>query len=110
MSQKPSETEQVDRVVVIVRQMIDLAQTHIPDELTRSLALAATLVRNDPEGSARGIRSMYGGMGSLNDVVLYRNGQPLIEENIAFSALKSELFDLCVELSAFGQTLSSGDT
>ena len=53
---------------------------------------------------------MYGGMGSLNDVVLYRNGQPLIEENIAFSALKSELFDLCVELSAFGQTLSSGDT
>ena len=32
--------------------------------------------------TAARILSMYGGMGSLNDLVLYKSGQPLAEENI----------------------------
>lgn len=42
---------------------------------------------------------MYGGMGSLNDIVLYKNGQPLIAENDEFDALRTELYNLCREIS-----------
>ncbi len=41
------------------------------------------------------ILAMYGGMGSLNDVVLYKDGQPLVEENIELDILRCELYHLC---------------
>ncbi|WP_250479322.1 MULTISPECIES: hypothetical protein [unclassified Caballeronia] len=49
----------------------------------------------DPSGVRMRIVSMYGGMGSLNDVVSYRNGQPLIRENNELDDLRSELYRLC---------------
>ncbi|UCO97882.1 hypothetical protein LF844_25040 [Metapseudomonas lalkuanensis] len=39
--------------------------------------------------------SMYGGMGSLNDVVLYKGGQPLVAENNEFDRLRVQLYELC---------------
>ena len=38
---------------------------------------------------------MYGGMGSLNDIVLYVNGRLSIEENNEFDVLRAQLYDLC---------------
>ena len=54
---------------------------------------------NDPSVIAEKIRAMYGGMGSLNDIVLYKNGQLLIAENDEFDALRLELYKLCHEIS-----------
>lgn len=47
--------------------------------------------------SKREILSMYGGMGSLNDVVLYANGAALISENNEFFDLKSTLYNMCYD-------------
>lgn len=52
----------------------------------------------DLENSKREIISMYGGMGSLNDVILHNNGVILIAENHEFIRLKSTLFDMCYDL------------
>ncbi len=41
------------------------------------------------------LKSFQGGMGSLNDLVLHKNGIPLIDENNKFDKLKDELFELC---------------
>ena len=41
------------------------------------------------------LNSFQGGMGSLNDLVLHKNGTPLIDENNKFDKLKDELFELC---------------
>lgn len=41
------------------------------------------------------IASMFGGMGSLNDLVLYKGGHPLLAENIKLDELRSRLFTLC---------------
>ena len=41
------------------------------------------------------ILSLYGGMGSFNDIVLYRNGIPLVSENNELDALRSKLYELC---------------
>jgi len=40
------------------------------------------------------IRQMYGGMGSLNDVVLYKSGRVLQQENDEFDVLRERLYEL----------------
>lgn len=49
----------------------------------------------DPAAASAKILSMYGGMGSLNDLIIYRNGQPLTRENNELDALRSKLHALC---------------
>ncbi|MBI1374355.1 MAG: hypothetical protein GC159_16685 [Phycisphaera sp.] len=39
------------------------------------------------------VSRMYGGMGSLSDLVLHKNGAPLNDENDHFDALRSEIFE-----------------
>ncbi|EJM72173.1 hypothetical protein PMI31_03768 [Pseudomonas sp. GM55] len=41
------------------------------------------------------LTSLYGGMGSINDVVLYENAKPLLDENNELQALLSDLYELC---------------
>ncbi|CAK3778097.1 hypothetical protein CWO27_04410 [Vibrio sp. 10N.286.51.C3] len=38
------------------------------------------------------ILRIYGGMGSFNDLVLYKQGQPMIKENQKLDELRTELF------------------
>jgi len=40
---------------------------------------------------------LYGGMGSLTDIVLYHNGQPQISENNELAKLRTQLFELCMQ-------------
>jgi hypothetical protein len=46
----------------------------------------------DAQAAVSDLRALYGGVGSINDIVLYRDMQPLILENQAFDALREELF------------------
>lgn len=54
-------------------------------------------IANFPDTTSVKILSTFGGMGSLNDLVLYKNGQPLIVENDEFDELRSKLYTLCHE-------------
>lgn len=56
-------------------------------------------IANNPSVTAARIRAMYGGMGSLNDLVLYRNGQLMVAENDEFDTLRLELYQLCHEIT-----------
>jgi hypothetical protein len=50
---------------------------------------------------ARGLGSfmgMFGGMGSLNDLVLHRNGTPMVEENDQLQRLKNDAWSLAHRL------------
>ncbi|RAU47863.1 hypothetical protein DBY65_005955 [Pseudomonas sp. RIT412] len=51
----------------------------------------------DEEFAHSQIIKLYGGMGSLNDVVLYQDGQPLISSNNEFNELRTQLFELCTQ-------------
>ncbi|WP_373429143.1 DUF6966 domain-containing protein [Achromobacter aegrifaciens] len=42
-----------------------------------------------------GFLSMYGGSGSINDVVLYQDGKVLVAENCEFDCLRSRLYEMC---------------
>lgn len=48
----------------------------------------------DPDSTKHTFRNLYGGMGSLNDLVLYRNGKVLMSENDELDQLRSDLFNL----------------
>ena len=41
------------------------------------------------------LMSLYGGMGSINDVVLYEDAKPLLAENNELQTLLSDLHQLC---------------
>lgn len=43
------------------------------------------------------IIGLYGGMGSLTDIVLYCDEQPLIDENNEFAELRTQLYGLCMQ-------------
>ena len=49
----------------------------------------------EPNITTGRILSLYGGMGSLNDLVIYNNGIPLVDENNELDALRSQLYELC---------------
>ena len=49
----------------------------------------------EPNAVTRKILSLYGGMGSFNDIVIYRSGIALKKENSYMDALREQLFDLC---------------
>lgn len=48
----------------------------------------------DPKYASSKLMSMYGGMGSLNDLVLYSDGQALVVENNEFDMLRAQLYEL----------------
>lgn len=50
----------------------------------------------DTDQALSNIMMLYGGMGSINDIVLYRDGLPMIEENNELHVLLSKLYDCCV--------------
>jgi hypothetical protein len=52
---------------------------------------------SDPAGTAARITGIFGGMGSFNDVVLYRGGQVAHGENEELDRLRTELYALCRE-------------
>jgi hypothetical protein len=54
----------------------------------------------DLDAARSDILAVFGCMGSLNDLVLHRNGQPLIAENDALESLRKQLYELCRRPSA----------
>lgn len=61
------------------------------ENLSRQIAIT-------PNETARRILASYGGMGSLNDIVLQSKGVILQHENEQFDALRSRLYLLCTQL------------
>jgi len=51
-------------------------------------------IEDDPIDTKTKIRSLFGGMGSLNDVGLYKDGHILREEGIELNSLREKLFQL----------------
>lgn len=47
----------------------------------------------DCESSIQLLKKLYGGMGSFNDVILHKNGMPLIQENDELDDLRHSLYN-----------------
>ena len=55
--------------------------------------LIKLLKTGEYEKASRIVMSIFGGMGSFSDIVLYENGQVLYDENNLLDKLRNELFE-----------------
>lgn len=63
-------------------------------EWSASIFKLAKKYEIDPDDTKYIFLNFYGGMGSLNDLVLYKNGKVLMDENEEMDQLRSDLFKL----------------
>lgn len=69
------------------------------DNWVDSLSQCKKELSVEPTKAISNILSMYGAVGSLNDVVLYKNGQLLLKENTEFDDLRADLYDYCKKIN-----------
>lgn len=90
----------VQELAGLMRAIEDLLRTGHDTGWAQQVARCAELVeKSDAYGLSRFLK-LYGGMGSINDVVLYRDGVPLTEENDRLHRLLSEASELARRLQS----------
>jgi len=89
----------IQKIETILARMAELLRIGEDYDWANAFEKLREQIATDPDEAAYRIRISYGGMGSLNDIVLHRNGQPLTTENDEFDALRMELYNLCREIS-----------
>jgi len=75
-------------------RLADLLQVGGHSDWALSLRSLAAQMDSDPTRACAATIGMFGGMGSLNDLVLYKDGVPLRQENQELDDLRSKLFSL----------------
>lgn len=84
-------------IQITLAKMAELLRVGGINSWAQALETMRDEVGGDPARASAKILAMYGGMGSLNDLVLYKDGQPLARENSELDALRSKLYALCHE-------------
>lgn len=81
-----------------MRELERFLATHGEAFWSKNIKQAADEVeKSDAHGLGRFLR-MFGGMGSLNDVVLHRDGQPLKAENDQLDLMRSRAWTMADRL------------
>ncbi len=87
------------RFLAVVTEITSLLQAVQQRQWTKAFedwsARLQFSTRADIGAVGREILRAYGGMGSFNDLVLYRSGQLCVSENRRLDALRRELFEVC---------------
>lgn len=79
----------------ILGQMIELIRYTSSSEWLYPLESLLLESNTDEKETARKILGLYGGAGSLNDIILYKDNTLLIAATTEFSALRKRLFEAC---------------
>jgi len=88
----------VQALLDAMRKLERFLVQHGEDFWSAQLRQAADwIAKSDAYGLER-FRKLFGGMGSLNDLVLHRDGQLLTTENDRLAALRSQAWNLADQL------------
>ncbi len=85
----------VASITSILERMTQLLENTSSTEWLKPLGELKLNVLGDEKGTARDILRLYGGTGSLNDIILYKGTELLVAETTEFSVLRKELFEKC---------------
>lgn len=75
-----------------VIEIIKILSSNEEDSWAKRFEKLAIELDIDFESSIYSLKKLYGGMGSFNDIVLHKNGMPLIRENDALDDLRYKLY------------------
>lgn len=89
----------IEQIKSTLARMNQLLNSNGYSEWANSIKKLHDQIDGDPYYITRNILRLYGGMGSLNDIVLYKDGQPPIKENNEFDELRSKLYHLCHQIT-----------
>lgn len=84
-------------IEAVLKRMAELLRIGALHDWANALEKFRGEMASDPDATAARIVAMYGGMGSLNDLILYKDGQPLVAENVELDDLREQLYQLCHE-------------
>lgn len=87
----------IQSIQIVLSRMIELLREGELHDWAIAFEKFKNQVATSPSDTCATILSTFGGMGSLNDLVVYKNGQPLIAENGELDNLRTKLFTLCHE-------------
>ena len=85
----------IQNIQTVLTRMVELLRVGGLNDWARALEGFRGEMQQDPGATTARILSMYGGMGSLNDLILYKDGKVLVQENDELDALRSRLYELC---------------
>ncbi|MDZ3994866.1 DUF6966 domain-containing protein [Pseudomonas sp. Teo4] len=88
--------ENISQIIQIMARLSELLRLGNEDEWVTRVDQYRMELPKDSSHVLSKILRLYGGMGSLTDIVLYRNGQPLISENNELAELRTKLYELCM--------------
>lgn len=86
--------EKTTPIVEKMQRMATLLELGGYAEWSASIFKLAKKYEHEPDDTKHIFLNLYGGMGSLNDLVLYRNGKVLMSENDELDQLRRGLFNL----------------
>ncbi|QIK11847.1 hypothetical protein G7090_17995 [Leclercia sp. 29361] len=86
--------EKTTPIVEKMQRMATLLELGGYAEWSASIFKLAKKYEHEPDDTKHIFLNLYGGMGSLNDLVLYRNGKVLMSENDELDQLRRDLFNL----------------
>ncbi len=78
-----------------IQELIELFEEQNLEHWAEMYKRILFYIDDDLEYAKYKIQSTIGGMGSMDDIVLYRNGDPLIKENNRLDYLRSKLYVFC---------------
>jgi len=76
-----------------VKDISDILSSNDEDEWAKTFEKLSSGLDSEYELSLNALKRLYGGMGSFNDIVLHKNGMPLIQENDELDDLRHTLYN-----------------
>ncbi|WP_447920684.1 DUF6966 domain-containing protein [Achromobacter aegrifaciens] len=86
-------------VDVLIKRMVELLIVGGEDDWAAALEHGREKFDENIVDMSYNFLSMYGGSGSINDIVLYKDGKVLVAENCEFDFLRTRLYEVCKKLN-----------
>lgn len=94
-SNRKSGIKMLQEIEKVLREMSTLLDHNVETSWARYIDKLRYRMNIEPDNAIIDIKVLFGGMGSLNDLVLSKDGKPLIHENNKLDELRKELYELC---------------
>ncbi|WP_034950770.1 DUF6966 domain-containing protein [Erwinia oleae] len=78
-----------------LKSIAELLRDHGIHGLAQTLDNLYARAEQDPDQFIDDVKRLFGGMGTLNDIVLSKNGKPLLQENDRLEGLRDKLYTVC---------------
>lgn len=84
-----------DQLPTLLTAMAALLSEYGEQSWGAAFAQLADEYADDPKGVAGRVRASFGGMASLNDIVLYRDGSAAIDATQQLDELRHKVYEAC---------------